>query len=108
MKKVDLLKYSAGYWGYMCDNVRYTISQAVASVTADNGETLGNYLQMLDDGYNTVAVNSLAVGIHGMENLGGMVCPFLSTYADEAAAATAGLVAGQFYKTASGELRVKL
>ena len=108
MKKVDLLKYSAGYWGYMCDNVRYTISQAVASVTADNGETLGNYLQMLDDGYNTVSVNSLVVGIHGIENLGQTICPFMTTHADEAAAIAAGLVTGQLYKTPTGEVRVKL
>ena len=108
MKKVDLLKYSAGYWGYMCDNVRYTISQAVASITGPNGEELGNYIQMLDDGYNTVTVNSLTVGVHGIENLGGLTCPFLHTYADESVATTAGAPSGTIYKTPTGELRVKL
>ena len=108
MKKVDLLKYSAGYWGYMCANVRYTISEAIASITAPNGENIGNYIQMLDDSYNTVAFNSITVGIHGIENLGPVVCPFLPTYADEVAAGVAGAPSGEVYKTPTGELRVKL
>ena len=92
----------------MCANVSYTISEAIASITSPTGKPISDYVQLLEDGYDSVAVPSLVVGIHGIENLGGVVCPMLPTHADDAAAGTAGLAAGQFYKTAAGDLKVKL
>ena len=44
----------------------------------------------------------------GLTTAGGVVAPALPTHADEAAAVAAGLATGTLYKTATGEVRVKL
>jgi hypothetical protein len=44
----------------------------------------------------------------GASMFGGAIIGTLATYADDAAAGTGGLVAGTLYKTATGEVRVKL
>lgn len=41
-------------------------------------------------------------------NTNGLKLNTLPTYADDASAGAGGLTAGQLYKTATGELRVKL
>lgn len=57
--------------------------------------SVGNVLKVWD-GTNWLTAN------------GGTSIPSLPTYADDAAAGTGGLVADDIYKTATGELRIKL
>lgn len=102
----NLLENESGYWGYMSDDVRLALAVAANAIENDNPDNHGSYFQLLDDGFSTVAVNSLTVGIHGIECLGNIGVPFMHTYADNTAAAS--LSAGDIYKTPTGELRIKV
>ena len=103
---MDLKTYDGGYWGYLNDDVRMAIAGAIDAIEHQNPALDANYIQFLDDGFDTVAVNSLEVGIHGMGCLGGVNLTGLPTYADNTAAAS--LANGTLYKTATGEVRIKV
>lgn len=103
-----LRKCNSGYWGYLGHETRDAIVDAIEATEGYKGKTLSDFIQLEDDGYSTVAFNSIAVGIHGISCLGGINVPFLNTYDTEAAAASANLPKGSIYKTSTGELRVKL
>lgn len=103
---MDLKTYEGGYWGYLNEDVRMAIAGAIDAIEHENPSKVDTYLQFLDDGFNTVAVNSFEVGIHGMGCLGGVNFTGLPTYADNTAAAS--LPNGTLYKTATGEVRIKV
>lgn len=97
----DLRWYDNGYWGYLHEDVRETIAHKLWPI------------QVVDPVQGHLAVNQWEVGFDGLGVLGNTDtltlkisgCP---EYADDTAAGVGGLVAGQVYKTATGELRIKL
>lgn len=103
---MSLLNNEGGYWGYMNDDVRQALANAADSIDRQSPNSKGEYIQLLDDAFWTVAVNSLEVGVGGAGFLGPVTMSTLPTYADNAAAAS--LANGEVYKTATGELRIKV
>jgi len=77
-------------------------------VVVSSGETklIGTSLGASDDAL--IAQNSGLNDLFKVKNSGTLNAPLLSTYADDTAAGVGGLVANDIYKTATGELRIKL
>lgn len=79
------------------------ISQSAGSVSINRADA-NACLELRQSGtVNTSLASNGDATLAGQLNL-----PGLPTYADEAAAVTGGLVTGDVYKTATGELRIKL
>ena len=99
-----------GYWGYMNEEVRHALAAVADSITVEP-DTNPQIIMSNDLG---VAVNQLEVGLVGATFLGpagftqAIAFTNIPTYADDAAAGSGGLLAGYIYKTAGGDLKIKL
>lgn len=85
-------------------------------ITTDDGAFLQNYLYIgtaevdMIKGNDGFTIDSFITPTNGIKVLstGGMLVKGLPTYADDAAAGVGGLPTDAIYKTATGELRIKL
>jgi len=66
-----------------------------------------NFIRTVDSQSLTLSLNGPA-GPSGPNTITSQTTTSLSTYANEAAAVAANLTSGTIYKTATGELRIKL
>lgn len=94
--KVDLLSYDNGYWGYMSDDVKYTLGSLTATIsTADDPRQI---LHVETDGVFVLGSIEVAGSYYAL----GMI-----DAADDAAAASAGVEIDEFYHTA-GTVKIRL
>lgn len=97
--KVDLLNYDNGYWGYMSEDVKYTLGSLTATIsTSDDPRQILHVTS--SNGGGVFVLGSLEVA--GSYYALGMI-----DAADDAAAATAGVEVDEFYHTA-GTVKIRL
>lgn len=89
---------SAGDVDLVSNGLRFVIDNTTGQFTMgdDTGVNGGTHIS-IDEPNGEVIINAANVNFTG-----------IPTYADDAAAGTGGLTAGQIYSTATGELRIKL
>ncbi len=94
--KVDLLSYDNGYWGYMSDDVKYTLGSLTATISTS------------DDPRQILHVEQDGVFVLGsIEAAGTFYALGMIDAADDAAAASAGVPVDAFYHTA-GRVTIRL
>ena len=88
-----------------------TGGKSVFYTAADYDTTYQHYtIGAYEDDLRILAGGSVAARFRGIdfELSGGLNTAAILTYADDAAAGAGGLITGDFYKTSTGELRIKL
>lgn len=97
--KIDLLNYDNGYWGYMSDDVKYTLGSLTSSIS-----TTGHPRQILHisegDGGGVFVLGSIEVA-------GSYLALGMINAADDAAAASAGVEVDEMYHT-NGTVKIRL
>lgn len=113
MNTVNLLQYDGGYWGYLSDDVRYTLHEmqnsvahfSTSFVVDPQGDVGVHQLTVLSGGL-TVSSDAQIQGKLELST-GDLVLnsTLLPVYADNAAALAASAEIGRVYRTPDGTLK---